>query len=210
MTKPKKLKRALSFTEIKNFKPNLLDFDGRWLASIGKPELTGSWLIWGNTGHGKTRFSWQLVKYFCKFGKVLYNSLEEGLSGSMQRAILEVGMADVATRWQLLDREPINDLRERLRKRRSPDVIFIDSVQYTGLNKKQYFDLVDEFRNKLFIFLSHADGANPRGALAETILYDSNVHIRIEGFKAIITKSRYGGGADYIIWEKGYRDYWNI
>ncbi|WP_165027228.1 ATP-binding protein [Dysgonomonas sp. ZJ279] len=208
--KPQKTKRALSFNEIKTFKPHLLPFTGKWLESIGQPELTGAWLIWGNTGSGKTRFSWQLVKYLTQFGKVLYNSMEEGLTGTMQRAIFDVGMADVATKWQLLNREPINELKERLRKRRSADIVFIDSVQYTGMNKKQYFDLVNEFRNKLFIFLSHADGVHPRGALAETIYYDSNVHIRVEGFKGIITKSRYGGGDDYIIWDKGYRDYWNV
>lgn len=211
MSQPqRKIKRALSFNEISNFKPNLLDFEGAWLKSIGRPELTGAWLIWGNTGNGKTRLALQLARYLTNFGKVAYNSLEEGLTASMQRAIIDVGMASVSKDFALLDRESIADLKIRLKKRNAPDIIFIDSAQYTQMNSKQYYALVDEFRNKLFVFISHADGELPKGALANAIFYDSHVHIQVKGFKGIISKSRYGGGADYIVWEKGYRDYWKI
>lgn len=210
MIKPKKTKRALSVSDILNYKPQLLNFEGGWLSAIGRPEHTGAWLIWGNTGNGKTRLAMQLAKYLTKFGRVAYNSLEEGLTASMQHAVLDVGMKEAARRFILLDKEPISALKERLRKKNAPKFVFIDSVQYTQLSIKQYKELINEFRDVLFIFVSWADGVYPKGALANAIYYDSFVHIRVEGFKGIVTKSRYGGGADLVVWEKGYREYWNI
>lgn len=128
MDNPKKINRALSFNEIKNFNPHLLDFSGKWFNSFGKPERTGAVLIWGNSGSGKTRFSWQFAKYLCNFGRVVYDSLEEGLSGSMQRAIFDVGMSEVSTRWQLLNREPIDDLKVRLRKKNGRQTSYLSTV----------------------------------------------------------------------------------
>ncbi len=201
------IKRALSVADIAAYKPKELAFEGGWYNSIGAPELTGSWLIWGNSANGKTRFALQLAKYLSTFGRVAYNSLEEGLSKSMQTAILDVGMQDVARRFVLLNNESIDHLRKRLQRRQSPDIIFIDSLQYTGLTYNEYKGLRDEFRKKLFIFISHADGREPKGQVAKAVRYDAFVKIYIEGFKAF-PQSRYGGGADYVIWEKGAREFW--
>lgn len=198
--------RALSIENIINYNPVTLDFEGRWLASFGKPELCGSWLVWGASGHGKTRFVLQLCKYLCRFGRVAYDSLEEGLSKSMQNAILDVGMKDTARRFVLLDKENIADLIERLQRRKSPDIIVIDSVQYTGMTYNDYKKLRDEFPRKLFILISHADGKEPAGRVAKSIRYDAFVKIRIVGYKAFPI-SRYGGGEAYTIWEKGATDY---
>ena len=83
-------KRALSVRDVLAYKPRLLEF-GKWLASIGKPELTGSWMIWGNSSNGKTSFCLQLAKYLSKFGRVAYNSLEEGMTGTIQRSYRMLG-----------------------------------------------------------------------------------------------------------------------
>lgn len=202
-----KLKRALTVREIHEYKPNVLPFDGDWLNAIGCPELTGSWLVWGNSTNGKTRFALQLAKYMANFVRVAYNSLEEGLSLSMQTAINEVGMSDAKRNFILLDKEPITDLIVRLQKQRSPQVVFIDSLQYTGLTYADYRKLRDMFRSKLFVFVSHADGREPKGNVAKSIRYDAFVKIYVEGYKAF-PQSRFGGGNDYIIWEKGAKQYW--
>lgn len=201
------IKRALSLSEIRAFKPETLPFADEWLASLGCPELTGSWIIYGLSANGKTRFALQLARYLATFCKVAYNSLEEGLSKSLQAAILDIGMENVKRNFMLLDKEPISELRERLRRKNSPKVIFIDSLQYTGMSYTDYRELRDEFRNKLFIFISHADGREPKGNVAKSIKFDANIKIPIQGYKAT-PQSRYGGGADYIIWQKGYDEVW--
>ena len=194
-------KRALTINDIRNYQPRTLQFQGEWAECFGQPELTGSWLIWGNSANGKTRFALQLAKYLCKFVKVAYNSLEEGMSKSMQDAIEAVGMSDVKPRFVLYDRFTVKEMTEHLRKQRAPQVVIIDSLQYTGLDYKGYQHLRDTFRNKLFIFISHADGRLPRGNVARSIQYDAFVKVYVEDFVAM-PQSRYGGNHPYVIWNQ--------
>lgn len=202
------MRRALSIADIKAFKPETLPFENEWLASIGCPEITGSWIIYGLSANGKTRYALQLARYLARFCRVAYDSLEEGLSKSLQEAIIDVGMENVKHNFILLDKEPIHELKERLRKRKSPDVIFIDSIQYTGMSYDDYKKLRDEFRNKLFIFISHADGKEPKGNVAKSVKFDAFVKIPVQGYKAS-PQSRYGGGKEYVIWQKGYDEVWS-
>ena len=195
-------KRALTIRDIRAYKPNTLEFEGRWLAAIGKPELTGSWLIWGCSSNGKTRFALELAKYLSKFVRVAYDSLEEGLSLSMQRAIEDVGMSDCKRNFVLLDKEDIASLVARLKKQRSPQVVIIDSIQYTGMSYTDYKNLRKLFPHKLFVFISHADGNNPNGNVAKSVRYDAFVKIFVSGFTAY-PQSRFGGGDNYVIWEQG-------
>lgn len=200
-------KRAVSVSQLMATKYNEMDFINEWYLSFGKPELTGSWLIWGNSGNGKTRFALQLAKYLTQFGKVAFNSLEQGASLSMRSAFVEVGMEEVKRHIILLDKEPMPQLTERLEKPRSADIIIIDSLQYTRLRYDDYIKLCDRFRHKLFILISHADGKEPAGRVAKSIRFDSNIKIRVEGYKAFPV-SRYGGGEPYTIWHDGADEYW--
>jgi hypothetical protein len=203
-----KLNRAISVSQLYSTKHNVVEFEGAWYDAIGKPELKGAWLIWGDSANGKTRFALQLCKYLAQFTRVAYDSLEEGASLSMKRAFKEVGMEDVGRRVMLLDNEPMDELRIRLRKRRSPNVIIIDSVQYSGMNYKDYRNLRAEFDNKLFILISHAEGKQPAGRTAKSIRYDAFVKIRVEGYRAFCA-GRYGGGVPYTIWDEGAANYYN-
>lgn len=200
-------KRAYTLTDIRAYNPNTLPFDGAWLESIGMPELTGTWIVWGSSGNGKTRFALQLAKYLAGFCKVAYDSLEEGLSLSMQRAIEEVGMSDVRHNFTLLDKEPLPELMRRLSRRRAPQVVIIDSLQYTGMSYADYRELRDTHRNTLFIFISHSEGREPKGNVGKSVRYDAFVKIYVEGYKAF-PQSRYGGGTPYTVWERGAQLYW--
>ena len=166
--------------------------------------MTGSWIIWGNSGNGKTRFALQLCKYLCQFGRVAYDSLEEGVSASLMKALQETSMMDVRRRFVVLDKEPIDQLMERLSKGKSPDVVCVDSLQYTGMSYEQYKALKERFPKKLFIWISHAEGAQPEGRVAKKVRFDSNVKVFVQAYRAEPV-SRYGGGKPYIVWEEGYR-----
>ena len=188
--------RAISNKNVLQAKFDVADFDGAFLASFGRPELRGEWLIYGGSGCGKTTFVMQLCKYLTRFRRVAYNSLEQGLSLSLQKAWERVGMEEVGTRIILLDKESLKDLTARLRKKQSPDIIVIDSVHYwLG-----------------FIFIAHERKGEPKGSLAQNLRYDADIKIRVEGYKAFTT-TRYEvaekkeGGADFIIWEQGAAEY---
>lgn len=203
-----KIKRALYPTQLESKKMAIMAFDGPWLALVGQPERSGSWLIWGNSGNGKTSFALQLAGYLTRFGRVAYNSLEEGISESLKRSVKINGLVGIKN-LILLDKETLDELTERLERPKSPAIVIIDSIQYTGLNYRDYKNLRDSFRNKLFVFVSHAEGREPAGRTARSIRYDANVKIYIEGYVAYAV-SRYGGGKPYVIWEQGADNYQSI
>lgn len=208
-----KLKRAVSVDQL--IKKKFIDIplpEGPFKDLLGTPERSGSWFVYGESGNGKTTFLMQLAKCLASLSrtKVVYNTLEEGARKSMQAAVEDNYMWHVKKSFQILDREPIEHLRKRLALHKSPNVVFIDSVQYAHLDKKTYKALVSDFDNKLFIFNSHAQGKRPVGAIGRDILFDADVKIRVEGFIAF-SISRLSRGMltrPYIIWEQGAREYW--
>lgn len=201
------IQRAVSVDEITRKKFIDLVLPPNFKSLLGSPERSGIWIIWGESFNGKTGFSMQLAKALTLSGKVFYNTLEEGARKSMQNAVVQQNMQEVKQRFMIGNREGIDDLKERLRRKKSPDIIFIDSLQYTGLNKKEYKALKEEFHNKLIIFISHADGKNPEGSLAKFVKYDADVKIRVEGYKAMCLSRLGGDKKPYIIWEQGAAEY---
>lgn len=198
-------------SNILNKKRNLLPFDGEWLDAIGCPELTGSWIVYADSGQGKTTFVMQLAKYLTQFDRVLYDSLEEGDSETIKQALLRTGMAEVGGRFLLLDKWRMHELTERLAKRNAPKVVVIDSVQYSGLSYAAYQALIDAHRDTLFIWVSHEKNKEPKGSVAQAIEFDAHVKIRCEGFRAFV-RSRYkSGDAGFItIWPEGAAKYWSV
>lgn len=204
------LKRAVSVRQLLDKKFKVIPLSPLWERFIGIPEANGVWFIWGHSGHGKSRFLMMLAKELAIHGKVVFNTLEEGARLSMQKNLKASGIVDepeIMKNLQFLDREPIDELKERLRRKKSPNFVIIDSYQYTGLSKLQYIKLKEEFPEVLFIFNSHAEGKEPQGQTAKFVRYDADIKIRVEGFKAF-PGSRLGGGEPYIIWEEGAKKYW--
>lgn len=151
----------------------------------------------------------QMIKHLASFCKVAYNSLEEGGAHTMQEAFKRVGMGDVAKRVLLIEGESMQEMEERMNKRKSPDVYVIDSLQYAGISFRQYIELKERNRGKLIIFISHADGKQPQGRSAKAIMHDATLKIWVEGYRAL-SKGRYIGpnGGTYIIWPEGSAKYW--
>lgn len=192
-----------------NKRYNLLPFEGEWFDAFGEPESSGVWFIWAPSGSGKTTFTLELVKYLATLGRLVdYNSLEEASAHTMQEAFIRVNMQHVSRRVRLLERASIDELRERLCKRKSADVVVIDSFQYAELSYQEYKRLKEEFPSKLFIIVSHADGKNPQGRTAVRVMYDASLKIWVEGYKAF-SKGRYIGPVGYYtIWDEGSVKYW--
>ena len=201
--------RALSVTELLAKKYKLLEFDSEWFEAFSQPERSGIWFIWGNSGNGKTSFVLMLIKYLAQFGQVAYDSLEESSCHTMQEAFRRVGMSDVSKHVKLLECESISELQTRLSKPKSPDFVVIDSAQYSGISFEAYKRLKEKNRNKLIIFISHAEGKQPEGRVAKRIMYDSGLKIWVEGYRAH-SKGRYIGtnGGTFTIWADGAQRYW--
>lgn len=206
----KKINRAYSVSNVLSKKFNPLEFTGEWEASLGTPDKAFSAIIWGSSKNGKTEAAIKFAKYLTNFGKVAYNSLEQGLSATIQEAFIRNHMDSCGNSFMLLDREPFDELIIRMKKPKSPDFLFIDSVQYTRINKSQYYQLKELMlkKRKGIIWISQAKGKLPKGALADDIMYDVDLLLPVEGFK-MFPESRFtGGGEPFIIWPEKAAKYW--
>ena len=195
-------RRALSIQNLIDYTPKTLGFTGRWLDAMGDPEPYGSWIIWGASGNGKTRFAVQLVKYLMSFEglRIAYNGLEEGMSETYRRAIIDTGLQmEKQSRYVFWDGFDYEDMMERLKRKRSPNVVVIDSLQYLNITYDQYKELVRKYPKKLFIWISHESGTEPKGGTAQSIKYNSNIKIRVHNYYATII-SRYKGKEVFDIW----------
>ena len=140
-------------------KKETLKLTGAWADAFGEPERIGVWFIWGNSGNGKSSFVMQLCKELAKFGRVAYDSLEEGAS-------------------------------------------------HTQMSYKEYIKFKEAHRNKLLIFISHADGRNPDGRSAKKVMYDAALKIYVEGFRAFSKGRFFGSVGHFTIWDEGAVRYW--
>mgnify|MGYP000181754532 FL=1 len=174
------MKRALSVRDILDKKYNTFPFEGKWKEAFGTPERVGVWFIWGNSGNGKTSFVMQLCKELCKYDRVVYNSMEEGACLTVQNNLKMHGMSEVSRRLAFIQ-EDMEALKARLRRHKSYNIVVVDSFQYTRMSYRDYIALKEAFPGKLFIFISHAQGKNPRGDAAVGLMYDATLKIWVEG-----------------------------
>ncbi len=204
----KKRRRALSVSEVLRMKKKVIPLTGAWYEAFGTPEYYGVWFVWGNSGNGKSSFVMELCAELCKFGKVIFDSLEEGTGLSLQNTLRRLNMIETNGRLQLLDCEPIEELSERLLERKSADFVIVDSFQYTQMTYKAYLKLKERHRNKLLIFISQADGNSPSGRSAKSVMYDASLKIWVEGYRAFSKGRFFGDVGHYTIWPEGASTYW--
>lgn len=196
---------ATSISKLTKKKYKLLQFDGPFKDLIGTPECAGSWIIYGNSGNGKTTIAMRLLKYMTKFKKCAYVPLEEGTKLTFQEAVKSANLLSVSSKVKIWEDYTVQDLDIELKKNAAPEVVFIDSLQYLKMTEKsvneltkfEYKELLKKHPNTLFIFISHAKKNEPKGSLAESVYYGSDVCLYIEDFVAYPKKSRYKGTIPY-------------
>lgn len=204
-----RLPRAMSAKELLSMNIPTLELSEPWARVFGTPSRQGTWIIWGDSGSGKTSFALQLAKELTKFGKVVYNSLEQGASLTMQQAIVRHDLGELPSKSFALISEEMSVLSTRLARKHSPSIVIIDSLQYTGLNYATYRKFKEKHKKKLIIFVSQAEGKKPQGSTAVKVQYDAELKIFVEGHRAI-SKGRYFGeeGGYFTVWEEGASRYW--
>lgn len=175
--------------------------EGRFKGLIGALAITGSWIIYGDSGHGKTTFALQLLKFLCQFKKCAYIPLEEGLSPSFQHSFNEANLLASSANIRLWKQHTIEDIDIELAKPRAPEVIFIDSLQYLRASKESFnqitkFDYIEMLRRHpkvLFIFISHAKNNEPKNAIGEDVYYGSDICLHAKNHIIYPVKNRFRG-----------------
>lgn len=205
--KRSRLKRAFTPEEIAATKFKVLDFSDEWLRHIGRPDQRIRMIVHGASGQGKTRYILKLAKYLTQFGKVYYNSYEEGKSQTLKKAIIESNIVNEVPRGSLIfgDQDSFDDMLRRMKNRNSPRFLFIDSTDYMNLTKEQYQTLHEELPTKGIILISWSTGKEPKTAAAKAIYYMVDIKVRVHEFRAFC-RSRYGGIEPFIIWPEYWAD----
>jgi hypothetical protein len=175
-------------------------------------EIDDGWdiFIFGGSGSGKSSFAAQLLKALDSLGKKLHLVYEEGHSKSVRKNLIRSGIAELE-QYEIMDGCSFEDLMYLLSRKNAPKIVIIDSFQYARFTKDQWFELKDKYvkgkKKKIFIVISHADGKNPRGAVAVDALYDAQIKAFAKGRIAFI-KSRYENEKNFVIHEKGAKEFW--
>jgi len=194
--------RAIGIKEFYAKQFQTYGFTDQWLRHIGNPERNFKAIIYGLSGNGKTDYAIKLSKYVAQLGaKVYYNSFEEGISCTLQEAIIRNELIEVQGKITFGDKETLDEMIVRLKKRNSANVVVIDSRDYMNLTTEQYKHLVDLFPRKAFILLCWSAGGKPKGEYAKAIEYMCDIKIQVHHFTAH-SRSRFGGNERFVIWDK--------
>jgi hypothetical protein len=203
------MKRVLSFRNISDARVPRVEWDGDWERAFGRPQATGVWFVFGNSGHGKTTFVLMLIKRLAEFGRVHFISYEEGAtSASIQDGICRLGLLEVNRRVGIVV-ETIAELTNRLCKPYPPRFIVIDSLEMSGATSRQIAALAARFPARLFIVIGQAEGKQPASRAGRDLLYVANQKIWVEGYRAISRGRSFGELKHLVIWEKEANVYWN-
>jgi hypothetical protein len=155
---------------------------------LGNVAESGVWFIWGAAGSCKTSFAMRVMRDLCHSYSVLYDSLEQRANAAVRDSFLQAGLTDteVHGRLHLLPGEPMELLTRRLKKRRAPHVVVIDSWQYTGWESfYDYYDFRQQHPDKLLIVICQAQGNEPASKPAIRARFDSDERFFLREGRAV-------------------------
>lgn len=204
-------KGELTLKNIVDAKIPVFDFTGEWFDAFGKPQRTGIWYVFGDSGHGKTSFVLMLIKQLSHFGKILFVSYEEGeKSAALQRGIQRLGLLEANSRVSVCVKRG-EELEERLNEKNCPGIVIVDSLDLSAFKRaEKVSDLRSRFKNKLFVFTGWAKDNVPAKKIGEDILFLANQKIFVEGYRAISRGRSFGTIGYLTIWDKGAEEYWGF
>ncbi|GAB6394627.1 MAG: ATP-binding protein [Bacteroidales bacterium] len=205
------IKKTLSVRNVLQQKYQTVAFTGAWRDAFGRPERRGVWVIFGRTGQGKSMFCMQLVRAFADMKlKTAYFSWEEGFGLTFQNAIRVAGWQEVSRLIVVEDKFiPFEQFAAWVNKHKRVKVFVFDSLQRWDIKKKDLMRLEATYPDRLFVFISHVKGNGQLdGAVAITAERNAFLKIYVEGFKALCKGRTSGDKGYYVIWDKGYNEYW--
>lgn len=187
--------RSLSIGNIYSKRFKTLNLDGIYAEVMGEPESSGAWLIWGNEKNGKTWLALMLANYLSNDNRVLYISAEEGTGKTFVDSCIRAGLDSSNRKLQFMEYTPLEELKERLNRRKSADIIVIDNctVYKEDLPSKVLIDLLNTYPTKLFIFLAHEERKEPYTSLAKLVRKLAKVIIYVQGLNGYVSGRCPGG-----------------
>ena len=127
--------KSLSVSQALSIRRSTLRLEGGWGNCVGEIDRTGVVFFWGKSGNGKTSAVLSFGKELARFGRVLYNSLEEGLSVSFLNALRRHAMQDCGRRFQVVAGETIADLDH---SEQVTSIHLAEAISYRNLDRESW------------------------------------------------------------------------
>lgn len=170
-------------------------FDGIYREVFGQPEANGLWLIYGAEKHGKTTLSLILANEMSKYKKTAFIMAEQGFDKDFQEVLKRLSLGGNNSNLLFDEYVPVTELDKDLRKRRAPDVVFLDNltIYQDELKNGVLRKLLKAHKNKLFVMLAHEEKGEPYGATAKMARKLAKRIVHIEGMTANVGGRSEGG-----------------
>jgi len=195
--------RMIKAADVASMEFETLEFDEGWESVFQDPAKNMKLAIDGGPKNGKTAACMKFAAYLTKFGKVLYNVVDQGINKSTKDLLQLTGLIDKPNAYITIS-DTLDDLEADI-KELQPDFIFIDMInQYIDKTKIKPHEFKDRFIKKyndvgiILIFEVTKDGKF-KGEQGWTHLVDGLG--TVENY-ILETKGRYGTG-EMITWPEG-------
>ena len=153
---------------------------------MGHPESNFYMALYGQPGEGKSTWAVNFAHYLSNnFGKVLYNSSEEGISKSLQNK-----SKDLRSQYLYFSNyRNFDDLKKEIEKGRYR-FIFIDSINDMKITPEELQSLRNKFYKSGFVgILQSTKGGSFKGS--NDFAHDCDIKIQFNNFQPIVEKNRY-------------------
>ena len=189
------MSRSLTLSNLYARKFKTIEFEGVLADVLANPEQGGAWIIMGQEKHGKTALSLLLAQELSKIDKNLYVSGEEGCGADFVSSCQRLNLDPQNRNIHFTDYISIDELREKLAKRRSAKFVFIDNltVYRDELSHGVLRKLLNDFPDVLFIFLAHVERNEPYTATAKLVRKLAKVIFSVEGLSVKVAGRVPGG-----------------
>jgi len=208
--------KKLGVTQLQRIKHKIYETDGEWKGHLGNIPEGFVGIIYGDRGSGKTEYGIKFAKYLTRFDNVDWLSYEQGHDSDLQDAINRNKMEEVVGKFFVTDplkkrkkgKTRVEELDDYLGLRNTPKFVFIDSLDYIRMTTEDYFEIKEKYgKRKGLIFLSHANGPEPKSRTGRDIDYDGKFGIFVKKFIAYPRKNRLGGIDEMVISEERARKF---
>jgi hypothetical protein len=189
-------KNVLSIKDIFNMKFDKLNLPPKWAALMQNVPTNFTAMVYGQGKNGKSSFSLQMAKMLSTKGLTLYNFAEQGITGTTQDLIKNMGIAETDN-LLISGGRTLEQLRANIKQYR-PQFVFVDLMNYYGISPDEMFTFIkSEFPKTAFILVMEAtkDG-NFKGNNGWLHIVDA----RIECKDFVATNSGRLGFGEFVIW----------
>ncbi len=178
------LSGVLTAEEMANRTFEMLHFNSKYAALIGRPAKNFTMMLHGEPGAGKTTFLLQFANYLAEnFGKVLYVSSEEFAASTMTEKVNEL-LNPFPPNLFFVENFKGVDLSDY-------EFVILDSVNDLGLKLQDYKDLRKAHPETAFILiLQHTKDGNYRGG--KDWEHEIEIAGEVQSGSITIYRNRYG------------------